>query len=665
MPKVSVILTSSDHEKYIREAIDSVLNQTFTDFELIIIDGSSSDNSWDVINQYSDPRIKAFHNEVNIGPVEGVNKAISEIASGEYIAIHHSDDVWVLKKLEKQVEFLNAHLDIGAVFTNAFAIAEDSLPLADEQYLVSDIFNQPNRTRYEWLWFFFNRGNALCHPSVLIRKSCYEDCGLYRPGLAQLYDFDMWIRLCLKNEIHVLPEKLVRYRVQDIGANASGSHPDSRIRDIYEFYKLLPNYREIKNFDDLVKVFPSAERYNRCKETDMDFVLAMVILEGNPFHSTRLFGMDILFEAISEPKRAANIKRLYDFDYKSFIILTGQHDVFSREEIAREKAERYAWIDALYISRSWRLTRPLRFIAQLLREPGSLFTKTSPLADEYSVVAPFAYPVAKLDPAPSLAVICHMFYVDMLGEIARYLFNIPFQFDLYITTDTQAKQAMIEKFFSQWRRGKVEIRIAQNRGRDIAPKLITCRDVYDNYEFILHIHTKKSPHHGALSGWRFYLLENLLGSTEVVKSIFEAFRCAPELGMIAPQHFEGVRNTAGWGRNFKIAHKFAQRMGIQISRNDPIDFPSGSMFWARSAAIRPLLDCNISFDEFPPEAGQLDKTLGHAIERLYFFACERAGYAWIKISCPNLHHNPKYGKCIASRDDLAGFIKNFHHELIK
>ncbi len=667
MPKVSVVLTSFNHEKFIREAVDSVLNQTFTDFELIIWDDASADGSWAVINSYSDPRIKVFHNEVTKRGIYGINKAISEVAIGEYIAIHHSDDIWESDKLEKQVAYLDAHTGIGAVFTNALAIDEDSLPLADKQHFYSDIFSQPNRTRHEWLRFFFSRGNALCHPSVLIRKACYTDCGLYRYGLAQVPDLDMWMRLCMKLEIYVLPERLVRFRVRDNAANTSASRPETRIRDLYEFYKLLQNYRKIKNFDDLVKIFPSAEKYNRDEETDMDFVLAMVALEEKQFHCTTLFGLDLVFEAISEPKRAANIKHLYSFDYMSFIALTGQYDVFSREEIA----ERDARINAIYTSSSWRLTRPLRFFAQLIRDPLALFARLQEqfhfnlLADDYSVIVPFGYGTEKFESAPTCAVLAHMFYVDMLGEIALYICNIPFPFDLYITTDTEEKQAKIKKFFSQWRRGKVEVRISPNRGRDIAPKLITCRDVYDNYEYILYIHTKKSPHLGRLSGWRSYLLETLLGSTEVVKSVFVAFRSTPNLGMIAPQHFDAVHNTDGWGPNFKIAKKLADRMGIQISRHDPIDYPSGSMFWARTAAIKPLLDCNLSFDDFPAEAGQLDKTVGHAIERLFFIVCERAGYGWIKITRQHLLRNKEKGKYISSHDDLTGFIKNFHRELIK
>jgi hypothetical protein len=127
---------------------------------------------------------------------------------------------------------------------------------------------------------------------------------------------------------------------------------------------MLPSYRELTRFEDLVKVFPSAEKYNRNEETDMGFVLAMVALEEKTFNFTELFGLDILFEITSDPKRAANIKRLYDFDNKSFIVLTGQHDVFLREALSQ-----------IIASRSWRLTRPIRFFAQLIRDPRTLLAR--------------------------------------------------------------------------------------------------------------------------------------------------------------------------------------------------------------------------------------------------------------------------------------------------
>lgn len=102
MPKISIILTSFNHEKYIKEAIDSALNQTFTDFELIIWDDASSDNSWEIIQSYGDPRIRSFRNDVQRRGIYGINKAISEVAQGEYIAIHHSDDIWESENLRSR-----------------------------------------------------------------------------------------------------------------------------------------------------------------------------------------------------------------------------------------------------------------------------------------------------------------------------------------------------------------------------------------------------------------------------------------------------------------------------------------------------------------------------------------------------------------------------------
>ena len=155
LQKFSIILTSFNNEKYIREAIDSVLNQSFTDFELIIWDDASADNSWDVINAYADTRIRAFRNDMRKRGIEVINKAISEVAGGKYIAIHHSDAVWETKNQEKQVAFFDANANIGAAFTNALAITEDGSPLTDETHIYFKIFDQPNRTRLGWLNHFF------------------------------------------------------------------------------------------------------------------------------------------------------------------------------------------------------------------------------------------------------------------------------------------------------------------------------------------------------------------------------------------------------------------------------------------------------------------------------------------------------------------------------
>ncbi|MDX2225047.1 MAG: rhamnan synthesis F family protein, partial [Rhodospirillaceae bacterium] len=278
-----------------------------------------------------------------------------------------------------------------------------------------------------------------------------------------------------------------------------------------------------------------------------------------------------------------------------------------------------------------------------------------PIESDFSAAIPFGYNPSAPNPPPRLAVICHAYYDAMMPEFRRYLRNIPFAFDLFVSTDTPAKRGIIQAGFAGWARGRVEVRLAPNRGRDIAPKLICFKDVYPNYDYVLHIHTKASKHADVLAHWRGYLLENLLGSPEIVASVFEAFTRVPDLGIVASQHFEPARHWINWGGNAPDAKRLAQRMGFSIDDNRALDFPSGSMFWARTAALKPLLNLNLGYDDFPEEKGQIDKTLAHAIERLYYLVCEHSGHRWLKVSHPPLFIDTPAIVPIAGPDDLARY----------
>jgi O-antigen biosynthesis protein len=330
-PKISILLTSYNHAKYLRDAIESVLNQTYKDFELLVWDDASVDNSWEIITSYSDERIHAFRNHTN--QVEYFYKAISDMTQGlsEYIAIHHSDDVWEPKKLEKQVAYLDKNPDIGAVFSWAKFINEEGELFEDETHPYYKLFEQPNRTRHEWLNHFFYKGNALCHPSLLIRKECYQEVGLYRNGMAQLPDFDMWVRLVMKYEIHVIPEKLIRFRIHQDKSNSSGNRSDTRIRIQFEYLQVLENYREILSYSELAKIFPIAKKYERNGSGDTGFALGMIAVETAPFPFTKLLGLNLIFEALNDPIRAKKLKEEYNFSHADFIKLSAKHDVFSIE----------------------------------------------------------------------------------------------------------------------------------------------------------------------------------------------------------------------------------------------------------------------------------------------------------------------------------------------
>ena len=288
----------------------------------------------------------------------------------------------------------------------------------------------------------------------------------------------------------------------------------------------------------------------------------------------------------------------------------------------------------------------------------------SPPVNDFSLEVPFKFPLELIKPAPGIAVICHIFYVDLIDEIKNHLTNIPYGFDLFVTTDSEEKRNFITAAFSGWKFGKVDVKTFGNRGRDIAPKLLSWPEVYEKYEYFLHIHTKKTLQEEVLNNWRKYLYDNLLGSEEIVKSVFVAFGCDAKLGIVAPQHFQNVRHAIGWGYNFEIAEKIAEKMAIPISKNGPVDFPSGSMFWARSASIKPLLEQNFTLADFPEESGQIDNTLAHVIERLYFFVCEKTGYKWIKIIHPSGEINTGRSISVEGKEDLPQLIRQIQFPLL-
>ncbi|NOR87484.1 MAG: hypothetical protein GQ527_07740, partial [Bacteroidales bacterium] len=289
----------------------------------------------------------------------------------------------------------------------------------------------------------------------------------------------------------------------------------------------------------------------------------------------------------------------------------------------------------------------------------------SPPDKDYALLLPFDYKMTPIVPSPQIAVICHIFYTDLMKEISSYLRNIPYSFDLFITTDTQEKYSLIKDFFALWGKGSVEIKIGENRGRDIAPKLLNWGWVYQKYEFVLHIHGKKTANEQQLKNWRTYLYNILLGSEQIVTNIFEAFKSDSRLGMIAPQHFNEIRQAIGWGYNFQIAEKLALKMGFEIKINDPIDFPSGSMFWIRSNALKPILNNLPTITDFPEENGQTDHTIAHAIERLYFLICEKAGFKWIKIETENETSEVRRNVKIENQGQLKEIINEIQKPLLK
>lgn len=332
MPRVSVIIPSYNHEKYIAEAIQSILDQTYQDFEIIITDDGSTDNTVEVIKTFQDSRIRLYCFNENQGAVAAANHCIQK-AKGDFIALLNSDDVFFKNKLEKQIEILENNINVGAIFSYAQLIDENSNYIVNEEHYYNKIFIQFNRSKFEWLNYFFYNGNCLCHPSILIKKECYETLGHYDPRFAQLPDFEYWIRLCKKYEIFIIPKKLIKFRIRDNQANASADRIDTNIRMSLELSQIYRHYLSQDILNNFTKIFPELLNNTQIENYEMNpelapFLIANLALQSE-ITSIKYFGIDTLYKIFDGDERIIKkIKEHCSFDFKNLIETTGKYQIF-------------------------------------------------------------------------------------------------------------------------------------------------------------------------------------------------------------------------------------------------------------------------------------------------------------------------------------------------
>jgi glycosyltransferase involved in cell wall biosynthesis len=233
-PLVSVVMGTYNHAPFVAEAIRSVLAQDFTDYEFLIADDGSSDGTAAVVAEFSDPRIRFQPHPTNRGAALVLNELVGQ-ARGRYVCVLNSDDSWMSGKLSEQIALLERRPEIGAAFGRVEFIDGDGAPIGKDSLSFGHVFDQPNRTRGEWLRYFFWHGNCLCHPSVMIRRDLYEAVGPYDNRMRQLPDFDMWIRVVKVADIFVSPSVMVRFRILP-GENTSSDTPTNHIRTLNEHF---------------------------------------------------------------------------------------------------------------------------------------------------------------------------------------------------------------------------------------------------------------------------------------------------------------------------------------------------------------------------------------------------------------------------------------------
>ena len=199
------------------------------------------------------------------------------------------------------------------------------------------------------------------------------------------------------------------------------------------------------------------------------------------------------------------------------------------------------------------------------------------------------YNFAELEKKVKIAVQAHVYYEDLIKEMIDKINNIPFKFDLYISTDTLPKKNIIENYVKKNTKANYyEILIIQNQGRDLLPMLIQMRHKITNYEYFCHIHSKRDNYTEFGNVWRNYLYQNLLGNTEIIKDIFNTFISKEEIGFIFPEVvYKFIKMPFMLGKNnTKYLNYVINKISPGYKVGSIFKYSSGNMFWAKVDAIK-------------------------------------------------------------------------------
>jgi len=322
-PLVSVIVPIYNAERFISQTIDSIVNQTYKNLEIILVDDCSTDNTIDILYRYEqlDPRIKVVTYEKNEHICYAGNEGYKQ-AHGKYIALCGHDDIWMNDKLEKQVEYLVNHKDVGACFTLT-SIIDDLGKVYPHDGKVNDLyhtFDKDNRGRIEWLQLLMDYGNCFCAPSVLMQAGCIED-RLYSYPYVQLQDYLLWLNVLKKWDVHIIQERLTLYRHFDGDKNLSSMDNGKLNRMQHELNHI--DYRFIMDLTDeeFVEIFST--RF-MCKDSSSKKELlcerAMMLKAGNNPYSIDLFNHllnDNEARILLERKYGFSLCHYYEFSKQS------------------------------------------------------------------------------------------------------------------------------------------------------------------------------------------------------------------------------------------------------------------------------------------------------------------------------------------------------------
>ena len=221
MPAVTVLMPVYNAAAHLCEAVDSILSQTFADFELLVIDDGSTDETAALLQRYRDPRIRLQRNAENRGLVATLNGALA-LARGRYVARMDADDVSLPSRLQEQWAYLEAHPEVDGVSAGYETVDAQGRRLRVDYGLLRPV----GPTLLRWSLHF---GSFFCHPACMLRREVFTSTGGYDPDFAHAEDYELWLRATTRFRLDNLPRVLLRLRVHR--ENVSETHRAAQKRN--------------------------------------------------------------------------------------------------------------------------------------------------------------------------------------------------------------------------------------------------------------------------------------------------------------------------------------------------------------------------------------------------------------------------------------------------
>lgn len=649
LPLVSVIIRSMDRPS-LTEALDSIALQTYPHIEVVIVNAKGPDHG-KIAEWCGNFPIRKIDMTEPAHRSHAANTGLLA-AQGHYLVFLDDDDLFLPDHVATLVQALQDHPGKRCAYTG---VRVDYY--VSGQFVSTHQFNTPFDASRLW-----GRNFIPIHAMLFERSLVTEDQCRFDEHLEIFEDWDFWIQLSQHTDILHIDDITAIYR--NHGHSGLGYKHDRELARasrgrIFDKWKTLFTGLQL---DDIIEFREKDAIDLRHHLTDRDNQITAL-------HSR------LEQEALASNNREQILQKNIHELRKS--IQNHQNTITDLNKT----------IQQLFQSTSWKITAPMRFLIRIMRGqhheawdgvrrkllpvlrsiywrlPSKLRNVSLSIAYRFAgplfsgmkhyeiwrasrnghvmqgSVDPHGYQTGMIDlttvtplttpPIGRIAIHSHVFYTDLVTEFAKFLGNMPYPYDLFVsTTDEAARQICKDAFSRLPQLGQLTITAVPNRGRDIAPFFCTFGEALQQYDYVAHIHSKKSLfNNGATVGWREYLLSDLLGSASNIRKIFALLTGNQKIGLVYPQNFSSLPYIANsWLSNKALGHIWCHKMSISPVPAGYFDFPAGSMFWARTTAIAPLFEAKIRLEDFSEEAGQTDATLAHCIERLFVLVTKCSGY---------------------------------------